>query len=109
MKFSVSNRTVSEILWEMNEIKIFLYNENAWENSHTCKYVLIFNFSVLTQEASSQGISRCVLENFTKKKLCLYKFKEEEKTEKPLEIFQSQQVACYLKIKIKLNALKKLQ
>ena len=77
MKFSVSNRTVSEILWEMNEIKIFLYNENAWKNSHTCKYVLIFNFSVLTQEASSQGISRCVLENITKK-LCLYKLKEEE-------------------------------
>lgn len=79
MKFSVSNRTVSEILWEMNEIKIFLYNENAWENSHTCKYVLIFNFSVLTQEASSQGISRCVLENFTKKNCAFTNLKKKKR------------------------------
>lgn len=86
MKFSVSNRTVSEILWEMNEIKIFLYNENAWENSHTCKYVLIFNFSVLTQEASSQGISRCVLENFTKKIVPL-QIKKRRKNGKTLRNF----------------------
>lgn len=66
MKFSVSNR-------EMNEIKIFLYNENAWKQSPA--NVLIFNFSVLTQE-TSHGISRCVLENFTNKKIVPLRIKE---------------------------------
>lgn len=69
----------------------------------TSANVLIFNFSVLTQEASSQGISRCVLENFTKKIVPLQIKKTEEKFSKVNKL----KIACYLKIKIKLNALKK--